>query len=525
MNWRERLIWVGPVLSGLLITSTFAPFEMAGAAWCALVPLLLSCAYVKPASAWKLGWFTGLVFWLTVMWWLIRVTAFGWILLSAYISLYFIPIAMMSAWWFRKFGIHRFLLNWAYMLLVTALWIASEYTRINIFTGFPWNPLGASQYANISFIQHASWGGVYALSGLLVMANAAIAVTLLRYMQKQTRLGRKPHPELMLSMAMIVIAFVTGGEILRGVKVSGQEVRIALIQPSIAQYDKWTPEKVDSIYDQLRELTYSSVIWTKPDLVVWPETALPDELMYSERSYELVDGLSRLGAPLLVGTMDAEYIADQRPIFYNSTYLFDTNGIAVQKYDKRHLVLFGEYVPLHEHVRFITAMTPLAESFTPGQTSTVFQLPGREIYFSSLICFEDALAYLGRASVKNGARLLINQTNDGWFDPSGASKQHMALSVFRAVENRVPMVRAANTGYTCAIDARGRIREVLTGENLRHDGPGFQLVSVQVPDQSMTFTFYTRHGDVLAWFCLLPGLSVWLLALLDNRKSKADATP
>jgi len=518
MNWRERLIWLGPVLSGLLITATFAPFEMANAAWCALVPLLISCAYVKPSSAWKLGWFTGMVFWLTVMWWLIRVTAVGWILLCAYISLYFIPIAMMSAWWFRKYGIGNFLRNWAYILLVTVLWIASEFTRINLFTGFPWNPLGASQYANIPLIQHASWGGVYAVSGLLVLANASIAVTLLRYLQKQTRLGRKPHPELMLGMAVIVIAFVTGGKILREVNVDGEEVRMALIQPSIAQYDKWTPEKVDSIYAQLRELTSGAVIWTKPDLVVWPETALPDELMYSERSYDLVDGLSRLGSPLLVGTMDAEYIADQRPIFYNSSYLINTNGMAIQKYDKRHLVLFGEYVPLHEHVRFITAMTPLAESFSPGQTSTVFQLPGKEVNFSSLICFEDALAYLGRASVKNGARLLINQTNDGWFDPSAASRQHMALAVFRAVENRVPMVRSANTGYTCAIDARGQIREMLTGENHRHDSSGFQLVTVHVPDQDMKYTFYTRHGDLLAWLCLLPGLGVWLMAWRDIRK-------
>lgn len=519
MIGRDRWVWLGPVFSGLLITATFAPFEMADAAWCALVPLMISCAYVKPASAWKLGWVAGFVFWLTVMWWLIRVTAVGWILLCAYISLYFIPIAMMSAWWFRRFGISRFLLNWAYMLLVTALWIASEYARMNLFTGFPWNPLGASQYANLSFIQHASWGGVYALSGLLVLANAAIAVTILRYLQKQTRLGRKPHPELMLGMAVIVIAFVTGGNILREVKSEGEEVRLALIQPSIAQLDKWTPEKVDLIYAQLRELTSSAVLWTKPDLTVWPETALPDELMYSERSYELVEGLSRLGSPLLVGTMDAEYIADRRPIFYNSSYLFLTNGMAVQKYDKRHLVLFGEYVPLHEYVRFITAMTPLAESFSPGTTSTVFRLPGKDVYFSALICFEDALAYLGRASVKNGARLLINQTNDGWFDPSGASKQHMALAVFRALENRVPVVRAANTGYTCAIDARGQVREVLTGENLRHDGPGFQLVTVRVPDQQMNHTFYTRHGDVLAWCCLPFGLCVWLMAWRDSRRT------
>lgn len=122
------------------------------------------------------------------------------------------------------------------------------------------------------------------------------------------------------------------------------------------------------------------------------------------------------------------------------------------------------------------------------------------------------MAYLARDAVRNGARLLINQTNDAWFDPLWGSRQHMALSVFRAVENRVPLVRAANTGISCAIDARGRISERLTDAEGRHDGPGFQLVQVRVPAEAWSRTFYARYGDVFAWLMLAAGLPAWAWA-------------
>ena len=522
INRRDFLVLIGAVLSGLLMALVFAPFEMADAAWCALVPLLIASAYMKPSHVWRLGWVAGVVFWLATMYWLTKVTYVGWLLLCLYCGLYVIPFTLVSAWWFRRYGVGRFIMNAAFMVVITAVWVGSEYLRLTLLTGFPWNPFGAGLHANIAFLQHASWGGVYVLSGLLVWTNAAIALTILRYMKHHARLGRKPHPELMMGMALIVAAFVTGGRMARDVDVTGREMRIALIQTAIPQDEKWTVEKVDMIYERLRDLTASAVIWTNPDLVVWPETAVPDDIRLSESSYDLVDALSRLGTPILVGSMDAEAVADRKPRYYNSSFLFNNEGVIVGVYEKRHLVLFGEYIPYHEHIRFLTAMTPIMESFTPGTTSTVFRLPGRYIPFSALICFEDTLPYLGRASVKNGARLLINQTNDAWFDPSAASRQHMALSVIRAAENRVPMVRSANTGYTCAIDARGQVRDVLLDADGRHDGPGFRLVTVHVPPDHMALTFYTRYGDVFAWACLSIGLFCWAGAWRSNRAARAE---
>ncbi|HMO03096.1 MAG TPA: apolipoprotein N-acyltransferase [Kiritimatiellia bacterium] len=522
--WRERGVVpvAGAVASGVLTAAAFAPLEWSDTAWCGLVPLILACAYVTPRQAVRLGWIAGFTFWLCSIFWLTRVTFAGWLLLSAYCALYTVPLAVVVSWWFGRFGAGRFLPNAAFLLGGTAVWTFSEYARFTLFTGFPWNPLGVSQATNLAFIQHAVWGGVYAVGALVAVANMAIAVTVLRYLRGHARFGRTPHIELLLAMSLILVAFVTGTRLYRAVVVVGDELRVAVVQPAIPQEEKWSVESEEMIYTRLRDLTLQAVEWTQPDLVVWPETALPVDVRLSEGWYELVDRLARLGTPILVGSMDSETLMDGQPRYYNSSFLFATNGMIVGEYDKNHLVLFGEYVPLHEYVDIVNALTPVMESFSPGDTNTVFELPGRGTPFSALICFEDSLPYLARRSVRNGARLLINQTNDAWFDPSAASRQHQLLAVFRAVENRVPMVRSANTGYSCHIEATGRIRETLVSEGGRHDGAGFLLVPVVVPPAAMPLTWYTRHGDVFAWVCGVVALPFLVPAFAAVRRRRRD---
>lgn len=515
------LAYAAFALTGLLMALAFPPFGMADAAWCSLIPFIIASAYLKPAHVWRAGWVAGAVFWLITIFWLTRVTWFGWFLLCLYCGLYFIPSALVSAVWIRRFGTANFAGNMAFMFIISATWAASEYLRANLFTGFPWNPLGTSLYENIAFIQHAGWGGVYVLSALIVFVNAGIALTVLRYVKRQARLGRRPHPELMVAMSAVVVAFVLGHRMVQEFDAgAGRDLRLALIQTSIPQDNKWDEEKALMIYERLRELTSMAVNVTQPELVIWPETALPYDVRLSESCYRTVSELAALGSPILVGSMDAELIEGKKPRYFNSSFLFDTNGIILEYYEKRHLVLLGEYIPLHEHIRFITAMTPIMESFSPGNTSTVFRTPGQALPFSSLICFEDTLPYLARESVRNGARLLVNQTNDAWFDPLWASQQHMVLSIFRAVENRVPMVRAANTGVSCSIDALGRVHEKLRDRDGRHDGKGFQLVQTTVPPEEMSMTFYTRYGDVFAWACLGPGFMAWAWAWRLNRRAR-----
>jgi apolipoprotein N-acyltransferase len=273
-------------------------------------------------------------------------------------------------------------------------------------------------------------------------------------------------------------------------------LRVALIQTNIPQDDKWDESTVSMIYRRLQELTQGALRAGRSDLIIWPETALPDDVATSESSYSLVFSLVTNGTPMLVGSMDTRWLGEGYPNFYNSSFLFDANGEAVQVYDKQHLVPFGEYIPLPRLLPFLKALTPIQESFSPGATATVFRLPGRGLPFSVLICFEDTVSVLARHAVRNGARLLINQTNDAWFDPSAASRQHMAAAVVRCVENGVPMVRVANTGVSCVVDRRGVVTTRLEDERGGIRLAGFKLAEVRPAPADMPITFYTRHGDI-----------------------------
>lgn len=515
---RATLPWVGAVSSGLLLFAAFPPLEWRNAAWIALVPLLLACRFVGPHGAARLGFVAGMVFWLASICWLTRVTVAGWLILSFYSALYFIPPVLLVSVWTARRGVSSGLSNLVLMTLVTAAWTGAEYLRSTLFTGWPWNPLGASQYANLPLIQVARGGGAYAVSALVVWANTALALTVLRYLEVRGNWGRRPHPELMMGFLAVALAVTYGWRSLRADTGSGMPLRVTVVQPNIPQDEKWTREKFEMIYDRLRRLTEQALRIGGSDLVVWPETAVPDDIRDSEASYGLAVEMVTNGTPLLVGSMDTEWLDEGRR-YYNSSFLFDTNGIIVKGYDKRHLVIFGEYVPLQPFLPFVKALTPIQASFSAGHTSTVFQLDRPAIPFSALICFEDTVAPLAAESVRNGARVLFNQTNDAWFDPSWAPKQHMIQCIFRCVENAVPAVRCANTGISCFIDRRGRVHDVLD------DGSGFTRVmgiraaEVHVPPDGMFLTFYTRHGDVFAQACA----GIGALALFFSLRSGRDA--
>ncbi|MFH0952744.1 MAG: apolipoprotein N-acyltransferase [Verrucomicrobiota bacterium] len=499
---------LGAVLSGLLLAASFPPLEWKNAAWVALVPLMMAVRHAPPARAMRLGLLAGTVFWGLSISWLRHVTIVGWITLSLYCALYLMPLAALVSWWTPRWGSGRSLPNIALMLLATATWAGFEYIRSHLFTGFAWNPLGATQYRNLLLIQMATWGGVHAVSALVMWVNAAVALTFLRYQDLGWRWTRHLHPELMLGFLAVALAVAHGWQLLKTSPVPTTPLRVSVVQPNIPQEDKWTPDTFDMIYDRLRTLTQGALRAGKPDLLIWPETAVPDDVRSSEPSYGVVYELATNGVPILVGSMDTEWRDEGKPLYYNSSFLFDAQGVIRQGYDKRHLVIFGEYVPLQPFLPFVRALTPIQESFSPGWTSTVFRLEQPDVAFSVLICFEDTVAKLARDSVRNGARCLVNQTNDAWFDPSSASKQHMIQCVFRCVENRVPAIRCANTGVSCCIDRLGRVYDVLDDGRGATRIMGFRASEVAVPGESMPWTFYTRHGDLFAQACAWVGVGM-----------------
>jgi len=191
------------------------------------------------------------------------------------------------------------------------------------------------------------------------------------------------------------------------------------------------------------------------------------------------------------------------------------------------LVCFGEYVPLADVLPFLRRLTPIQESFTPGTVQTVFRLDTSPRAFSVLICFEDTVAALARAAVRAGARLLVNQTNDAWFDPSWESRQHMLQCVLRCVENRVPAVRSSNTGITCFIDRTGRVTASLPPTAGPASEPECLAGTVQLPGPEMPLTFYTRYGDLFAKSCIgftLLLFGAMLLTCLADSEAKNRST-
>jgi apolipoprotein N-acyltransferase len=429
-----------------------------------------------------------------------------------------IPFSVFTAGWTRRFGSARLLPNLGQLVGGAVVWAGSEFLRSRLFTGFGWNALAVSQYRNLPVLQLAEFGGVPLISLLMVLVNGGVVLTVLRYVREGARGIRRPHYEIMTVLLVLACGFSFGMmRLMNPHRRAAESVQVALVQPSIPQVEKWTAQHDQKIYERLKTLSQYAAQVSGLDLIIWPETALPDFALNSVRSLEVIRETVSDGVPLLAGSMEVSWAAEEAR-YFNSALLFDTSGACVEKYDKQHLVLFGEYVPLAERLPFLKALTPIQSSFTAGTDAVQFRLPNKaHLPFSVLICFEDTLAPLARSAVRDGARWLVNLTNDAWFDPSAESRQHLAHSVFRAVENRVPLVRSANTGISAVIDADGRIVQTVEGPDGSWRGVGFLTASVQVLPEGR-LTVFTRYGG--GWTGLLSwaGFAFLTTALCGKKK-------
>ena len=288
------------------------------------------------------------------------------------------------------------------------------------------------------------------------------------------------------------------------------------MQPNIPEVEKWSEAHEQRIYEALERWTVLAQQAGALDLVIWPETAVPDYVRYNEGLLDFVRSQAGDGAPILVGSMDAEWL-DSGPVYFNSSFLINGQGELLGRYDKRHLVMFGEYVPLRRWLPFMSALTPIGASFTPGRRPGLIPLPGPEVVMGVLICFEDTVSALSRDLALGGAHFLVTQTNDAWFDPLWGSRQHLQHGILRSVETGLPTVRCANTGVSGLITGGGRVRELLTDPEGDARIAGFSIVEVpcaRIPQA----TPYTLHGDVFVAWCAAPLFLLLLRTLLRRRQ-------
>ena len=523
------LPFLGSLLSGFLLAAAFpGSGDRPTLAFAALLPLLFAADAVSPRKAAGLGLLSGFVFFALTLSWLHNLThmvdarpfklgaILGYAALALYCALYVVPFAVVASLGARKWAGEKLRGNLRLMFALTVVWVAGEYLRGLLLTGFPWNPLGVSQYANLALIQVATWGGVYCVSALIVWMNAALFVTLRQYLRGNRLKRYRAHFELMAGLFALALAMAHGLSVRLNRTTPPECVNVAVIQPNVAQEDKWDEDKNWEVRERLQQLTETALRLDRPDLVVWPETALPDFVRASRPDYALVRHLTSLGAPLLVGTMDVDFLPDGNRRIYNASILFSTNALNLARYAKQHLVPFGEYVPFPG---LFNSLTPVEIDFDVGTEATLMNLPGKPP-FSVLICFEDIVPPLAVKAVRNGARWLVNQSNDAWFDPSAQSEQHLAHAVFRCVENRVPMIRCCNTGVSCAIDAYGNVQRPLKPRTA-----GVGLVEIRPRTLGMSETFFTRNPNAFAKFCVIGAATVFFALRFRFRRLNPDSAP
>ena len=276
------------------------------------------------------------------------------------------------------------------------------------------------------------------------------------------------------------------------------------------------------MFETLRQLSEAAFA-SGAQLVLWPEAATPRGLFFSQRDYDFVTGLAREGNRHLVfGTLDHDFDDAGQRTDYNAAVLLPKDAGDAQLYRKTRLVPFGEYIPLRREFPPFAWIVgdEVPSDFTPGREPAVWDLGDPAIKIAPLICFEDALGEVGRLPVLRGAQVLVNVTNDAWFNRSSASRQHLHNAVFRAAENRRPLLRCANTGMTAHIDASGRIRALLRDENGDTFGRGL-LSGVVETLREPRVTFYTRNGDVLAKVCAVFAAIHLAFALAVTRRRRA----
>ncbi len=486
----------GALLSGFGLSLAFEPVGAWWLAWLALVPLLILVRGPrKSTTAILAAWVGGLAFWLPSVHWVSSSHESAWI---AWLAL----AVVLSFWWPIAIGFIRLLVRGVGLPLIVAgpaVWVGVEYLRgLYPLNGFPWFGLSQSQYENLPLIQIADLTGAWGVSLLIVLTNSAIADYVVK--ADLSGLGRmKRLAGVSLTLLLILVSLIYGAY-----RISSSEFddgpRLALIQSDIPQDFENPPATRDVLETFRRLVDQATESKDRPDLIVWPETMFPfgwvsvapdlttadfrriaDDYsphlkveFWESRAEEipayLRDWTDAIQIPMLVG-INSYFFEPTGLRRHNSAILVEPGVEAVQSMHKRHLVPFGEYVPLVKTFPWVLAVTP----FEPDRMPSLDPALGVETIqlgpwtFGAVICFEDSVPLIAREALRGPsdgekpAEILLNLSNDGWFRGTAAHKLHLANSVLRAVELRVPVARAVNTGVSAIIDGNGRLLETIPG--------------------------------------------------------------
>lgn len=545
-SWK---LWAAAIASAALLE---LPFPLAGPmppwrsvfAWWGLVPLLWAALHPMVAEgrhplrrAFLLAYLCGFLWYCGNCYWVYHTmlmygdlgpvtAALLLVLFSAVLGLYFGVFGLCVAVVRRATGT-----AWPALVAAPFFWVALELAAARI-TSVPWDQLGYSQVDNALVNRLAPWTGVYGIGFVLAAVNASLAAGLL-VESKSGRL-RSAIAGAALSVAGFAGLFVSPPS-------SAPSATAVLIQPNLdvggdinwpgdewnrhmAQFAQLAGETCKSFIQGIPQTGSPTVVPQcptppmRPDLVVWPEAPAPFEEP-DPRFEQALQGIARqVQAPLIVGSIGMDYSGEAQAWHdYNSAVVIGADGRHVGRYDKIHLVPFGEYVPYEKLLFFARKLTGRVSRFDRGQTRKVFLLPGsygRGHRYGVFICYEAVFADEVRHFAGLGSEVLVNISDDGWYGDTSAPWQHLNMARMRAIENRRWLLRDTNTGITAVIDPYGRVRQSIP----RHQADALPARFGFRDD----VTFYTAHGDVFAWVCAVVaiGLTGWAAAKLAR-----SATP
>jgi len=602
-GWRARLLRaIVALAAGGVLALAFPGIDLGATLWL-WMPLLVGAMDIgrdaeKPRGwgSFGIGWLAGFAFHFTSLRWLSDIwsagpflSVLGWLLLSSYLACYFgiwavivryiarvdtrllTPKARKSAIqpkpgkptldsWKEQHASGGSMPDWLVSslhvlrcaTLAAAAWVALEWVRGFLLSGFSWNGLAMGMHQNATLIQAADLVGAHGLSFLPVFFGYVLYATLRRVHLEISHSRWRPHPDLAVAVMLVAGCFLYGVNRL-SIEREVIPVDVALMQPMMTQEEKHDPgtahEQAAKILDQLeraigeREESYRKALEaamdtgqeivldsSSVDLLVLPESVLPWVLL-SKETFQFAGGLQQLVGPetdVVFGTL-GEVIDMTDPKSYNTIAVFESGldylniGELPLQFNKVRLVPFGEYLPFRE-IGFIDALVGEAvpADFDVGESTDplVVETHGKRYQLAPLLCFEDTVAHHVRKFVRKGEpQLLVNVTNDGWFDHPAATLQHTACAKFRCIELRRPMVRSANTGVTCIIDETGSFYDRRKGgeiQRVQNDSgtstkvPGVLFGTAYLPVDGEV-TVYAAFGD---WFAKLCGLLVLVSVIL-----------
>ena len=533
-------IIAGMAVSAVLLTFCQAPWGLSYLAWFALVPFAMVCRPQTPKKTLILAaYIVSFVYWLGNLYWIIPITGPGYVCFALWQATYW-PLLALGVRYLRA-------KNWPMIIALPILFMGAESIQSFLFTGFNWYFLAHSQYANTTLIQIADLFGTFGISTLIAMVNGVLVDGLKFAREKK---GRWHLVFEVITAAVLILAVFLYGQQKLLTPPGNLSAKVGVVQSNVPSAVKEETENAQAILDDLFKQS-DQCIAAGAKMVVWPETMVltvlnPGYRMYCDPNSEpvqfnrqIAEYAGRTQCYLLVGAHGAnvgegngEPDVTER---FNSAYLYKPDGEqSGLRYDKIHLVPFGEFIPCKKSFpplyKLFMGLNPYDYDYTltRGTEYTLFpvRLENRDYRFGVLICYEDTDPAVTRKMIyKDGdkqADWLVNISNDGWYvrfkdgkvRPSVELAQRTAICVFRCIENRISLVRSVNTGISCLIDPCGRIQNEYIRGSLpiqvmaRQGVAGWFVDSVPLDDR---ITFYSRYGD---WIDKLPAIAVCLIATL-----------